>query len=188
MNEANTPFQIGLPGKRELVDLRCLQFEDVQLENIFTTLENINRFAGRAEGKITVARHSVFVSMILEATNHSLDIVLGGVCHDFSEAFIGDVIKPIKDAFPGIKELENSVMRQIAEYKNIGFWNAREVKWADMVAVGYEAETCGFDTSCWDLPDRDVSDLLLGMCWRLSGEHELHRRYKRTIRRIEDGN
>ena len=143
---------IGLPHRSELVDLLALPKDAVQIIPIMRTLSNLNRFSGRGSQTVSVMTHSAFVAFILQEQGYEKDICLGGLCHDFGEAFVGDMISPVKDFFPGFKWLEQKVMSRIAELYHIGRHNSLAVKNADMIALAYEAKWCGFDVSEWNLP------------------------------------
>ena len=147
----NPEILIGLPGIKELVNLYALPPEALDAESIIKTLANINRFNGRGTRRISVLHHSIFVASILKAWNSSPGIVLGGFCHDFAEAFTGDVIKPIKDYCPELEAIELSIIGQMSFHFNIGLPLNKAVKEAERLALCFEALHSGFIIDKWGL-------------------------------------
>lgn len=78
--------------------------EDVRIEDIAAQLARICRFGGALKPGVSfysVAQHSVLVSY-----NVPEEYALEGLLHDAAEAYVGDVIKPIKSALvPGYDTL-----------------------------------------------------------------------------------
>lgn len=77
------------------VDPLNLKPGDVSIEDIAHGLSLINRFNGQTRFPYSVARHSVNVSVRLEG---SVELKLLGLLHDAAEVYLGDVIRPIKQA------------------------------------------------------------------------------------------
>jgi uncharacterized protein len=94
---------------------------DIDIEDIAHALSRVSRFGGHSEDMYSVAQHSVLVAQTVAAELASLyglgladapDIILWGLLHDASEAYIGDVVWPLKRApeMKGYKEIEVRVM------------------------------------------------------------------------------
>lgn len=147
----NKSLYLGFPGRKDLVDLHAIPLDMIDLRTILNTLNHINRFGGRGTKMITVLQHSAIVSDILLRQNCPFPIVLGGLCHDFSEAFIGDIIKPVKDMYPEFSLLEDIVMDQVSHVLKLGAYDHPDVKLADKQAVCFEGVYCGFDIENWGL-------------------------------------
>ncbi len=77
-------------GKR--IDFNCIRADDIDIYDIAHNLANICRFNGACPQHYSVAEHSVIVSKLL-----SDEFKLWGLLHDAHEAYIGDVITPIKE-------------------------------------------------------------------------------------------
>lgn len=110
--------------------------EDIVIEDIAHALANICRFGGHVRQFYSVAEHGVMVSSIVGQdwfTDPSL--ALQGLLHDASEAYLGDVIRPLKIQLPAYKDIEKLWERAISEKFELPFPLDPEVKRADMVAL-----------------------------------------------------
>lgn len=86
---------------------------DIDITDIGTALANQARFNGHLKSFdrfYSVAEHSYYVSHIV-----SPRAALYGLLHDAPEAYIGDMIQPLKACFPEFAALENVIMDEIIE-------------------------------------------------------------------------
>jgi len=70
------------------------RLEDVSLADIAHALGAVNRFGGHTRWPYSVAQHSVLVSRQLALEGPA--VALLGLLHDASEAYLGDVPRPLK--------------------------------------------------------------------------------------------
>lgn len=117
-----------------VIDLRAIPPTHIRVTDIARTLSHLNRFNGRAGG-YSVAQHVVFVSLLVPAR-----LAYEGLHHDDTEAYTGDIIAPIKDRSPWIRELEAEVRLQIAPHLRLSSLEPRAIKPYDMLARQFE--TC----------------------------------------------
>jgi hypothetical protein len=113
-----------------LFDLRP---EDVQIEEIAHALSNLCRFNGHCREFYSVAQHSVLVSLAVPR-----ELALAALLHDATEAYVGDMIRPLKRSMPEYSALEDRIWLVIAERFCLPATLPEEVKIADTRALQTE--------------------------------------------------
>lgn len=88
--------------------------EDIDIEVIAQALSNQCRFGGHSARFYSVAEHSVLLSRAVSAPNQ-----LWALLHDAAEAYLGDVMRPIKPLLPEYRQLEFHVLAAIARRFNL---------------------------------------------------------------------
>jgi hypothetical protein len=79
------------------VDLEYPRPEDICIEDIAHALSQLCRFGGHCQGFYSVAEHSLLVEKVIDtalADFHALK--LAALLHDAAEAYIGDLVTPLK--------------------------------------------------------------------------------------------
>ena len=91
--------------------------EDVHIEDIAHALSMLCRFGGHTRVFYSVAQHSVLVAQALMVEGFSALESLAGLLHDAGEAYLGDVVWPVKHtgAMRGYRDLEARTEAVIAE-------------------------------------------------------------------------
>jgi hypothetical protein len=118
-----------------LINISHMTPADVSLGDIAWTLSGINRFNGRSDPLYTVAEHCIALSRVVPP-----QLALAALIHDAAEAYIGDVITPVKLAFPGISKLENGILLAICECFLVDPLLLNDVKWWDWHMCRTEAQ------------------------------------------------
>lgn len=91
--------------------------EDVCIEDIAHALALQCRYNGHCLEFYSIAQHSVLVSQVVEAkaiVNHK-EVALIGLLHDAAEAYVGDMIRPLKRSLPAFQSAETLVALAIGE-------------------------------------------------------------------------
>lgn len=88
------------------------RIEDICIEDISHALSMICRYSGHSKFFYSVAQHSVIASTLCED-----DIRLAVLLHDASEAYLGDVTKPLKCCFGGKYSYMEDKIQSAINYK-----------------------------------------------------------------------
>lgn len=104
--------------------------EDVALEDIAHALALTCRFGGHCNTFYSVAQHSVFVSELVRVSES-----LVGLLHDAPEAYLGDIVRPLKISLPDFNAIEEGVKKAVFQHFGIGDYDGGELKRADNVAL-----------------------------------------------------
>jgi 5'-deoxynucleotidase YfbR-like HD superfamily hydrolase len=83
--------------------------EDFNIEDIAHALSNICRYGGHTRVFYSVAQHCVLCSLHVEP-----ECAREALFHDASEAFMGDMVRPLKDCVPEFKRIEERTEFAIA--------------------------------------------------------------------------
>ena len=83
----------------------------IDIQDIAHGLSMICRWGGHCREFYSVASHSNFVSML----GRNSEEWKWGLLHDAAEAYVGDVIRPIKRSIPHFKTIENNIHRVILQ-------------------------------------------------------------------------
>jgi hypothetical protein len=133
------------------IDILDFKVEDIRVEEVAHALALTCRYGGHCREFYSVAQHAVMVANYLEAQGCSLDVVMAGLHHDDSEAYLGDVIRPLKNLLPMYKEIETRFEITLAEHFGIQYPYPDEVKDADMKVFEQEVEDIK-----WHSPENPV--------------------------------
>lgn len=125
--------------------------EDVHIEDIAHALSMICRFGGHTRVFYSVAQHSVLVAQALGVEGFSALEQLAGLLHDASEAYLGDVVWPVKHtaAMRGYHDLEARCEAVVADAFGLPHPLPSIVKHFDLVLLATEKRdlTCSPEAS-----------------------------------------
>lgn len=117
-----------------LVDILNPTEEMICSEDIAHALNNVCRFGGHTHGHYSVAQHSILVAALAPD-----DMKLEALLHDASEAYLGDVIKPLKNILGSVyRDLEISFETLIGFKYRLDPDKLREIKQFDKQALEME--------------------------------------------------
>ena len=139
--------------------------EDINPWDIATALSHLCRYNGQVKKFYSVAQHTLLVWSITDPQYHRWSLL-----HDAAEAYLGDMVKPLKETAVGVpfKAVEHVIMSAIRARFNLPEIEPPEVKRADLIALATEREHVIGDTRPWPQlpPDvRPVSATMLRAWW-----------------------
>lgn len=110
------------------VDLAFPKPEAIDLQTIANALSRICRFGGHCPQFYSVAEHSMhatYAAMLDGLVGEALQAVL---MHDATEAYLGDVVRPLKQMLPVYEVLEERMERAVGMRYGIDF-----KRWHDVI-------------------------------------------------------
>lgn len=136
------------------VDLLNMDERTISSADIGHALALLNRFVGHSREPISIAQHSVYVSLLVDGTGCELQ----GLLHDASEAYLGDVSKWLKHTptMAPYRAIEQAVQSMIYRKYGCPEEDSQAVKDADWLMVRYEGEMGlpGWGMHCRTMRDR----------------------------------
>lgn len=121
--------------------------DSICIEDIAHALSNICRFSGHCPRHYSVAQHSMLVASLCPE-----NMRLTALLHDATEAYIGDMVTPLKRIIPEFKDYEEALWFIIALKFKIQIDIPEEVHQADAAALSIEAKyLMGVNPELWGL-------------------------------------
>jgi 5'-deoxynucleotidase YfbR-like HD superfamily hydrolase len=114
-------------------DFANIESNIILIEDIVQGLSHIGRFVGHTETLYTVAQHSVLASYIVPEEE-----AFAALMHDASEAYTGDLNKPLKELLPEFKVIESKIEAHIFKTFGLPSELSDSVKYADRVMLATE--------------------------------------------------
>jgi len=125
-------------------DFEAPETSEFTIEDIAHALSMIFRFGGHCIRHYSVAQHSVHVSENLPP-EHAYQ----GLMHDAAEAFVGDMVKPLKDIVSYYRAVEKRAEAAVFDRFSIAFPLHQAVKEADMRMLGTEQRQLMRNKDTW---------------------------------------
>jgi len=121
------------------------KIDQICIEDIAQSLGKICRFNGHTLKFYSVAEHSIYVSHYASEKNS-----LWGLLHDAAEAYLGDIVRPLKPFLNGYKEIEKNLSKCIAKKFNLEWPMPEEIKQIDIAILHDESiQVMGKKPQAW---------------------------------------
>lgn len=105
----------------------------IHINDIAHGLAHQCRFNGQTNKFYSVAQHSVIVASILPP-----ELKLAGLLHDAAEAYLGDIVQPLKELLPDFASIEARFADVIGQRFKVDLQHNDAVKKADLIALATE--------------------------------------------------
>lgn len=142
--------------------------EQVDLKDIAHALGMTCRYGGHCSRFYSVAEHSIHVSRLVGSEPGLQSLAMCGLLHDAAEAYVGDVVSPIKRHMTVFQVVEQRIMEAVLLRFGMSpywpRWVSDLVHTADKVALRIEQ---GFLFDSIPMPDDvDTRDVIAELaCW-----------------------
>jgi len=97
-----------------LIDPFNMVASDININDIAHSLSMQCRYNGHVSKFYSVAEHSVLVSQMVPN-----EYKLWGLLHDATEAYVGDMVSPVKKRLESFRTLEDNIHKVVAERFNL---------------------------------------------------------------------
>ena len=124
------------------LDFLALRPSMIDLQDIAHGLSHACRFAGQCSSFYSVAQHAVAVSYLCPT--------LEALHHDSTEAYMGDMTRPLKDLIPTFKEFEGDLHQIICQALGISSAQSEDLHLADRRVYMLERQRL-FSARCQDI-------------------------------------
>jgi 5'-deoxynucleotidase YfbR-like HD superfamily hydrolase len=91
----------------------------IDIESIANGLSKICRFGGQIHKHYSVAEHSILACHEAWQNDEKDEIIKGILLHDAAEAYLGDIVKPLKNCLPQYLDIERKMEEAIEKRFNI---------------------------------------------------------------------
>jgi hypothetical protein len=150
--------------------------EDVDPVDIAHSLSLLCRYNGHLDRFYSVGEHCVLMSQAVEPEN-----ALWALLHDATEAYVGDMVRPLKLQQPAFVQAEDRVMAAICERFGLDLAMPAEVKAADSrIILTERAALISNGRHAWSVDGLDPLPVVV----RGWGPDEAERAYLARLRQL----
>lgn len=110
------------------VDLANPDPSTIEVKSIAAALSKVCRFGGHCPQFYSVAEHCIHATAMACSDGYTGDALIAVFLHDAAEAYIGDMVKPLKVTMPQYGEAEQRIEAAIQAAFGIDF-----AKWMDVI-------------------------------------------------------
>lgn len=124
------------------------RLEDFERRDIAHSLALTCRFNGHLNQFYSVAQHSIILQKLLPE-----ELTAWALLHDAAEAYLGDLVRPIKQSWQFFTEAEDRLLEAMAQSFRLTWPMPDKLKQVDFALGLAEAEAFGMDIGDWSVPD-----------------------------------
>jgi 5'-deoxynucleotidase YfbR-like HD superfamily hydrolase len=135
----------------ENIDFNDPKLDNIKIIDVAHALSHICRFVGHTPTFYSVADHSLNVMRWLKKEGNCQEIQYAGLLHDAHEAYIGDLIRPVKIHTPLYRAMESTFKEIVTRTFSIprDSTGAEAVEKADNIILVLEAKHFFPRTNLW---------------------------------------
>lgn len=134
----------------------------INIKDIAWSLCQMPRYNGHTKVPWSVGQHSL---LVLDLVEFNKTLMKYALLHDAAEAYLGDMVGPLKRHLPDFKRIEKQVEDHIYRWFGMEPRLPPAVKYADLQALGIEKNNFMNPDSHWpcldgvEIPDRRLTSL-----------------------------
>ncbi len=126
------------------VDLAAPDAASIEIKSIGSALSKICRFGGHCPKFYSVAEHCVRATAMAASEGYTGDALTAVFLHDAAEAYVGDMVKPLKVTMPQYGEAERRIEAAIELAFGVDF-----SKWSEVIKRFDRAMLKAEKTAMW---------------------------------------
>lgn len=156
--------------------------EEINIEDISKALSKLCRYNGHCEDFYSVAQHCVLgAKFALE--NFGKEAAKEFLLHDATEAFVGDMIRPVKALNPWFQDTEDLFWKAIAVKFGLPLQHSQSCHYIDNVMLVWEKRDLLPKSEEWpNLPNIEGFNLPVMKCWTWNrSEKEFNKLYEKLF-------
>lgn len=111
-----------------LLDPASVKADDIRLYDIAHPLSFICRGVGQVKHFLSVGQHSINCAREAEGRGYPTRLVLACLLHDGAEAYVSDIIRPVKVLLTNYAEVESAFQMAIYEHFGLGDLTPEELE------------------------------------------------------------
>jgi len=150
--------------------------EDIRIEDIAWSLAKVCRFGGHCLVPYSVGQHCVLGSYVVESRTEDPKLALAFLLHDASEAYLGDVTRPLKHMpeFAFYREAEDRLLNVLEAKFKVSFEDPI-IKEVDNLMLSTERRDFLIEGPGWTRNSKPLELPLTRWGWRKTGKRYLKR-------------
>lgn len=135
-------LKIKVYPSKTLFDLIDINIDDIHIDDIIYSLSTKPRYNGHTPWPWTVLDHSIKTYEFASNSRERISIrtLLAILLHDASEAYLGDIVAPVKNHFKDIKKLDENLQQHIYKRFDCQRHNKKVVHTYDKLAFNKEQD------------------------------------------------
>lgn len=165
--------------KGHMFDVFNIEPDKIDIEDIAHALSLICRFNGHTPKPLSVAEHSVRVSLHVTP-----ELRLPALLHDASEAYLSDIPHPIKVFLPEVSEIDNELSAAIFKKFGLKYPYDSMIKDIDIAMCFSEARAAGMNVDAWTV--EPAIEIINEPLWLTPKEAEVY--FMLTFNELTGGN
>jgi hypothetical protein len=151
-------------GKR--VSVLDPQTEEIDIEDVAEAVSKLCRYNGHCKEFYSVAQHCVLGAQFALSQYKDVELAKEFLLHDATEAYVGDMIRPVKIHNPTFNRIEDGMWEAVSKRFNLPREHSADCHNIDNIMLVWEKRDLLPNSEEWPgLPDITLYDFPKMECW-----------------------